>query len=119
MMNFLCDVHISLKVAAFLKSLGHEAIHINDILDGYYTKDKDICSYADLNNMIVVTKDVDFRNSFFVSGTPKKLIKVNLGNISTNELINVFSMHIKGIEKISKNESFLIELHKNHVSYIT
>lgn len=35
----LCDVHIAFKVVRFFKEKGYEAIHVNDILDSYYTKD--------------------------------------------------------------------------------
>ncbi|WP_409049702.1 DUF5615 family PIN-like protein [Runella sp. MFBS21] len=31
---------------------------------------------------MVVTKDEDFRNSFFLQHTPRKLIRIILGNIS-------------------------------------
>jgi predicted nuclease of predicted toxin-antitoxin system len=86
-MRFLCDVHISYKIVNFLSDLGFESIHTNNILNGSETKDTDICSYADLKDFIVITKDSDFRNSYFLNKTPKKLIKISLGNISTTELI--------------------------------
>ncbi|MBN1187175.1 MAG: DUF5615 family PIN-like protein [Bacteroidales bacterium] len=63
-MKFLCDVHISYKVVAFIKSLGFEAIHVNEILDKSETKDSDIIAYADKNDFIIITKDADFRDTF-------------------------------------------------------
>jgi predicted nuclease of predicted toxin-antitoxin system len=84
-MKILCDVHISFKVSKFLNSLKIEAIHINEILEKWNTKDDDICNYADENNFIVLTKDSDFKNSFLIQNTPNKLI----GNISTSQLIEV------------------------------
>lgn len=42
-MKFLCDVHISYKVVSFLTGLGYETVHVNQILDKWLTKDKDIC----------------------------------------------------------------------------
>ena len=76
-MKFLCDVHISYKVVKFLAKSGFETIHVNQILDGWNTKDKDISEYVDSNDLILLTKDYDFRDSFFIKGTPKKLIKIN------------------------------------------
>ncbi len=38
-MMFLCDVHISHKIVAHLKSLGFEAIHVNNILDRSESKE--------------------------------------------------------------------------------
>ncbi len=37
--RILCDVHISFKVVKFFESKGYEAVHVNTILDSYYTKD--------------------------------------------------------------------------------
>ncbi len=36
-MKFLCDAHISLKVVKFLNALGHETLHVNDILEKWNT----------------------------------------------------------------------------------
>lgn len=64
-MRFLCDVHISYKIANHLNSLGFKTLHVNEILDRWYTKDEKICEYADSHDLIVITKDSDFRDSFF------------------------------------------------------
>lgn len=117
-MKFLCDVHISYKITNHLKSLGFETIHVNEILNKWYTKDKDICNYADSNDLIVITKDSDFRDSFFVKNTPKKLIKINLGNISNKELIDIFSNNLEAIKNISTKSNFLIEIDKNDVKLL-
>ena len=79
-MKFLCDIHISYKIVKHLISLGFDAIHVSDILNKSETKDSAICEYADINDYVVITKDSDFRNSFLVNQTPKKLIKINLGS---------------------------------------
>lgn len=118
-MKFLCDVHISYKVVNFLSKSGFETIHVNQILDKWNTKDRDICKFADSNDLIVITKDSDFRNSFFVDGSPRKLIKVNLGNISTSDLIESISQILTAIEKLSNSSSFLVEIDKNLITYTT
>jgi predicted nuclease of predicted toxin-antitoxin system len=117
-MKFLCDVHISYKVVNHLNSIGFETIHVNGIMNKWYTKDKDICSYADTNDLIIITKDSDFRDSYFIKNTPKKLIKINLGNISNAELINVLSDNLASIQKLNKEKCFLIEVEKNYISFI-
>jgi predicted nuclease of predicted toxin-antitoxin system len=117
-MKFLCDVHISYKVVDFLLGLGYETIHVNHILDKWNTKDKDICEYSDRNDLIVITKDYDFRDSFFLKNSPKKLIKIILGNISTSELIKSISDILVAIERLNSNSSFLIEIGKNYATFI-
>jgi len=118
-MRFLCDVHISYKIVNYLSACGFETIHVNTILNKWHTLDKDICSYADNNDFIVITKDSDFRDSFFVKKSPKKLIKISLGNISNSELIPILLQVIKDIEKIKKIPYFLIEIDKRITTYIT
>jgi len=117
-MNFLCDVHISRKIVNYLKINGHKAVHVNDILNKSETTDSDICLYADQNDLIVVTKDSDFRISYFISKRPKKLIKINLGNISTNDLIAIFDVNLKKIEKLETEKRFLLEVDKDDITVV-
>jgi predicted nuclease of predicted toxin-antitoxin system len=87
-MKILCDVHISYRIVNFLKPHADQVVHVNNILEKCYTTDKAICQYADKHDFIVVTKDKDFRNSHFVSLSPKKLILITLGNFSNEEVLN-------------------------------
>lgn len=117
-MKFLCDVHISYKISQHLKSLGFEVLHVNEILDKWHTRDKEICKYADLNDFVVVTKDSDFRDSYFINNTPKKLIKINLGNISNHHLMEILSENIDSIQRLNMKLSFLIEVEIDSITYI-
>jgi len=116
-MKLLCDVHISYKIVTFFRINNLDAIHVNEILDRWNTKDKDICEFADKNDYIVLTKDVDFRNSHFLQNSPKKLIKIGLGNISTIALIKILTQNLQKIQKIAGNDYFLIEINSDTVSY--
>lgn len=71
-----------------------------------------------MNDLIVLIKDADFKNSFLISNTPKKLIKVNLGNISTSVLVDVISINLQAIQNLYSMEGFLIELDKDSVTFI-
>ncbi len=115
-MKFLCDVHISIKFVKFLNSVGFESVHINDILDGCYSKDKDICHYADQHDYVVITKDADFKNSHLIQGSPKKLIKINLGNLLTSDLIDIINANQKFIQKAQDKSSFIIEISTNIIT---
>ncbi|MFH1321097.1 MAG: DUF5615 family PIN-like protein [Bacteroidota bacterium] len=114
-MKILCDVHISYKIVDFFNNKGIEAVHVNNILDKWHTTDQDICKYANENNYVVVSKDVDFRNSYFLQKTPKKLIRVNLGNITNSELIKIFNNNLALFEKIFDKERFYIEINKENI----
>lgn len=87
-MKFLLDVYIAFKIRNFLIGECHvQAIHVNSILDGYYSSDRQIAAYADEHGLTVITKDIDFRNACFLRQTPKRMIRGCLGNVSKLELI--------------------------------
>ena len=114
-MKFLLDVHISYKLANYLIRSGHEAVHVNSLPKKWYTTDSDICSYANENDLIVITKDLDFRNSFFLSQTPRKLIRIALGNISNNQLIDLFGENLSLFDQQFSNSCCLIEITKDQI----
>lgn len=114
-MKILCDVHIARKVVRFFESVDIEATHVNDILDSWYTKDQDIAEFADQNGYVVITKDVDFRTSHLVKGSPKKLLKINLGNISTSRLIEILNTNLKFLEEQFENEKCFIEVNPDSI----
>ncbi len=87
-MKIVCDVHLPQRLVSFLIKEGIEAIHGSSILDSWTTEDHEFSKYADENEYVFVTKDADFRNSHFLNGSPRKLIKIDLGNISNDELIS-------------------------------
>ncbi len=57
-----------------------------------------------------MSKDSDFQNSHFLNNSPKKLIKINLGNISTKDLINILDENFDFIYTYLSTDSFLIEI---------
>jgi len=67
-MDFLIDVHLPISLSKFLdKQEGCSSIHVNQILQKWLTTDREICKYADENNLVVITKDSDFKNSHFIN----------------------------------------------------
>ncbi len=110
-MKFLCDVHIAFKLVKYIEHNGFECIHVNSILNKWFTTDNEIAKYVDTNDYILISKDADFKNSHFVKHSPKKLIKINLGNISNIELLEIFNSILPKIEKVNEtNNIFIIEV---------
>lgn len=118
-MKFLCDVHIPFSLVNHLKSLGFDVIHVNELPEKWFSTDKFISELADNNDRIVITKDSDFKNSFFIHHTPAKLIKVNLGNISNTTLIQHISDNLSQIEELNKLPYFIIEIDYDNTHYST
>ena len=69
-MKVICDVHIPFRLVSFLKQAGIVAEHENNLPDGFYTTDKAIPDYADKNKLLVISKNIDFRNSYFIKRSP-------------------------------------------------
>jgi predicted nuclease of predicted toxin-antitoxin system len=70
-MRFLCDVHISIKISKRIQELGYDSQHVNFILDRWHSKDLAIAEFANHHDLILISKDQDFRNSFLLSQKPK------------------------------------------------
>jgi predicted nuclease of predicted toxin-antitoxin system len=117
-MRFLCDVHIPIGLSKRLATAGHESVHVNQLPAKWHTPDKDIARLADEEDRILITKDADFRDSAVVQGTPRKLIKVNLGNIPHLELTAILLDNLERITRLNENPRFLLEVDKDRISVI-
>ncbi|MFC3417437.1 DUF5615 family PIN-like protein [Algoriphagus hitonicola] len=115
-MKFLCDVHIPFKLVSFFQDLGYESVHVNSILEGSSTKYSEIAKFADEGNYIF--KDADFKISFLLKRKPKKLVKINLGNISNKALIEIFKIRIDQLLKLDSKPTFLLEIGSRNDSFI-
>lgn len=114
----LCDVHIAFKVAKFFEKQGYEAIHVNNILDSFHTKDSAISDYANQHGFTVLTKDIDFKDSHFLQDKPKKLLHITLGNIPTKRLIEIFKNNLEDIVKHFKTEKCFMELGEDYMKVV-
>ncbi len=92
-MRVLCDVHIPYRLVTFLRQRGEDATHVNRILDKWYTTDAAISDYADDTDSVLISKDGDFRDSHFLAGKPARLLRLTLGNISNDRLVELFDRH--------------------------
>jgi predicted nuclease of predicted toxin-antitoxin system len=108
--TFLLDVQLPRLLAAFLKDKGYKTEHVLDVLNKARTNDADIRKYADIHDLILITKDKDFVTSRIFLRSPKKLIKINLGNIGNEELLRIFDKNWETISSIISKSDYLIEL---------
>lgn len=109
-MRVLCDVHIPYRLINRLRQLGVDATHVNRILDGSKTKDIDIAAFVDTHQMLLITKDGDFRNSHFLNGTPKHILRLTFGNLSNTDLITLVEKYWSSIMAHCIDESCYLEL---------
>ncbi len=72
-------------------------MHTLDLPSGNRTPDWQINDISVIEQRIVVTKDADFVNSFLLSEVPYKRLLVSTGNISNQELEELFSKNLCAI----------------------
>jgi predicted nuclease of predicted toxin-antitoxin system len=117
-MKVLCDVHISYKIVRFFKKKGIEAVHVNELPDKWFTKDSIISRLADAEGFTVITKDIDFKNSHFIQNTPLRLIRIALGNISNQELLNIFDAHFDTFLLNCEDPKCFIEILDSYINIV-
>jgi predicted nuclease of predicted toxin-antitoxin system len=109
-MKVLCDVHLPYRLVNRLRQRGVDATHVNRILDGSGTKDADVAAFADANDMVLITKDSDFRDSHFLAGTPSRLIRLTLGNLPNDALLELLDRHWEALAEALSDSSCYVEL---------
>lgn len=113
-MKLLLDAHLPRRLAHFLSSQGHDALHTLDMPDGNRTTDDVLISFANAEERIVVTKDSDFVISFYLSHTPLRLLLVSTGNISNVDLERLFRINLDKLVEAFATHDF-IELSQTHI----
>lgn len=93
-MKFLIDAQLPARLARFLSSAGHDALHTLELPDGNRTTDARIAEVADGSDRVVVTKDRDFRDSHLLRRSPRRLLVVATGNITNDALLALFAKHL-------------------------
>ena len=95
-MRFIIDAQLPFSLKIMLIDIGHDAIHTDDLGDKERTSDNEIREVSENQNRIVISKDDDFVDSFYIKGIPKKLLLISTGNIKNSEL---FSLLLKTSRK--------------------
>ena len=85
-MNFILDAHLPQRLGRLFQQHGHQAFHTRDLPQQNRTGDTEIMQFADTHDCIVVTKDADFVNAFYLQNRPQKLLLISTGNISNKDL---------------------------------
>ncbi|MEJ0025437.1 MAG: DUF5615 family PIN-like protein [Rhizomicrobium sp.] len=82
---FVCDVHIPRQLLPYLRTKGHDGIHVLDLGLGR-AGDRDIWRYAIERDAIIITKDADFIAPTAATPGPR-VLRVCLGNCSNWQLL--------------------------------
>ena len=80
-MKFFIDAQLPYQLCNLLREKGYDVMHTDDLLTKERTSDSVIRSVVQKDKRILITKDSDFENSFYLQHSPKKLLMVTAGNI--------------------------------------
>lgn len=87
----------------------HEAEHLFE-LDLIYATDTEIWRRAKVENLVIVSKDVDFYDRALVLGPPPQVVHVSVGNCSNARLVEILAIEWNEIERALLSGSRLISI---------
>jgi predicted nuclease of predicted toxin-antitoxin system len=109
--KFLIDANLPRRLARWLASLGHDALHTLELPRGSETEDREIIQVAVSEARIVITRDADFVEAFQIGKGPPGLILIAIGNCTNAELLaHLAKFHDQLFD--SANLGLMVELHR-------
>ena len=101
-MSLLFDANLSPKLPRRLADLFPLAKHVEE--NGLESTDASIWTFALERNLVIVTKDDDFRARALLLAPPGKVILVGLGNCETNAVEVLFRTEINRVLEFLQSE---------------
>jgi len=80
-MKFIIDAQLPFGLKKILNNSGFDSIHTDDLQDKERTTDNQIRQISVQQDRIVISKDSDFIDSYYVHRIPEKLLVISTGNI--------------------------------------
>lgn len=106
-MKFLVDAQLPLRLARCLQDAGHDVLHTQELPEQNSTPDSTINQISLERERIVVTKDLDFLESFLIRQQPYKLLLVTTGNIKNSELEALFLNNLEQIVTLLEQHNYI------------
>lgn len=96
-MKFLIDTQLPPKLSKYLFSKNFDSKHTTQYPKAEFLQDSEIIKIAKDEERIIITKDLDFEEYFFLNGPPPKIIRLNIGNSTNNTLLKIFENNLSKI----------------------
>jgi predicted nuclease of predicted toxin-antitoxin system len=113
-MKFLIDAQLPRRLAHQLKTAGHDVLHTLDLPKGNRTPDGELITVAIRDERILVSKDSDFVNSFWIERQPPKLLLISTGNTTNKELESILLPQVSVLVEAFATHNF-IELTRTRI----
>lgn len=98
MPKYLIDVNLPSRLSIFNTDDFEYVINLND-----RWADSEVWEYARLNNLTIITKDVDFSLKILTNNPPPKVIHLKVGNLKFNDFYSFITLKWSKITEISNN----------------
>lgn len=108
-MKLLFDQNLSHRLKELLVDVFPGSVHVKDI-EMETSTDTEIWDYAQKKGYTIVSKDSDFHQRSFVKGHPPKVIWIQRGNCSTEQIYSMLERNKKAIKAFGRDteSSFLV-----------
>lgn len=116
MSRFIIDTQLPPRLARFLRDKSFVAYHTTNFPNGHLLNDEEIIKIAIRENRIIITKDSDFLDNFLLKGAPPKVLLLQFGNISNQNLIDYFEVEIANIVQFFENGTDFIAFDRSQIS---
>jgi predicted nuclease of predicted toxin-antitoxin system len=116
MLKFIVDTQLPPKLAYALNDWGANAIHTTYFEDGHLLDDGAIRKIAVAESRIVVTKDADFRDYFFLKGSPPNVLLIKTGNILNKDLIILLQSNFQAISKLFEEGNHMVVVDRQSIT---
>lgn len=102
-MKLLFDHNLSPSLTEEFVVLFPESKHVRDVgLER--AGDDEVWNFARKNGYAIVSKDSDFHQRSFLFGFPPKVVWVQVGNKSTQRIIEIMRQHTSDIQQFCADE---------------
>jgi predicted nuclease of predicted toxin-antitoxin system len=105
--KFLVDAQLPRRLAYLLREAQHDAVHTSELPNGNATSDAELCDICRREQRVLVTKDLDFTDSFLLKREPPLLLLIGTGNINNRDLEALFRSRLPDIVTAFASSSFL------------
>lgn len=101
-MKLLLDENLSYRLIGALERTFPGITHLC-MIQLQRASDLDVWSHARAHDLIIVTKDDDFRQYAFLHGHPPKVIWLKVGNVSTQTILRLMQNHVADIVRFGSD----------------
>ena len=115
-MKFLIDTQLPPKLSNWISQQGFDSIHTTHFRNGQFYIDTSLIRIAVEQNRIIISKDKDFQDYYFLKGAPPKVLLLQLGNISNRDLLTFFERNFGTICSSFNENSEMIIVSKDTIS---